>query len=205
MSGLAWTACHVGSTDFPEDSLARFTRTACAHQDRLYRVARALCRDADVAADLTQEALIRAFRAFDSFRSDQPVLPWLCRILRNVYLDSRKTGRARHEVAGRELPAERDDPYDNVPGSTPDPLGMLEKKTLRACLNEELERLEPEQRLILILCDVEEMSYQEAAEIAGIPIGTVRSRLARCRERLRARLRDRLQLSENSGLFVAGR
>jgi RNA polymerase sigma-70 factor (ECF subfamily) len=82
---------------------------------------------------------------------------------------------------------------------------MLERQTLRACLSEELEALEPDQRLILVLCDVEEMSYQEAAEIAGIPIGTVRSRLARCRERLRARLRARLQLSENSGLFVQGR
>jgi RNA polymerase sigma-70 factor (ECF subfamily) len=195
----------VNSTAPPEDLLSRFTRATSVHQNRLYRVARALCRDSDVAADLTQETLIHAFRAFDSFRPEQLVLPWLCRILRNVYLDSLKTGRARHEVAGRELPGEHDDPYHNVRGSTPDPLGMLERQTLRACLSEELEALEPDQRLILVLCDVEEMSYQEAAEIAGIPIGTVRSRLARCRERLRARLRARLQLSENSGLFVQGR
>ena len=173
--------------------VASFTRTTSPFHARLYRIAKALCRDADQAADLTQDALVRAFLAFDSFRPGAPVLPWLCRILRNAHLDSFKTGRARHEVAAHQLAGEVEDPYQDVACPSPSPLGQLEQKVLRACLQEEIEALEPGQRLILILCDVEEMSYQEAAEIADIPVGTVRSRLARSRERLRERLAARLE------------
>lgn len=178
----------------PADSLvARFTRTTAPYHARLYRIAKALCRDADQAADLTQETLVRAFCAFASFREGAPVLPWLCRILRNLHLDSFKTGRARHERSARELASEVDDPYEHVASSAPGPLAALEQKTLRGLLQEEIEALEPGQRLILIVCDVEELSYEEAAELAGIPIGTVRSRLARARERLRERLHSRLE------------
>jgi RNA polymerase sigma-70 factor (ECF subfamily) len=182
--------------------VSRFTRVTGPLHARLYRIARSLCRDDDQAADLTQETLIRAFCAFDSFRAGEPVLPWLCRILRNVHLDSFKTGRARHELSRRELPGTPDDPYQDVASSSPDALRLLERQSLRSFLNAEIEALEPGQRLILLLCDVEEMSYQEAAEIAGVPVGTVRSRLARARERLRERLCAKPELSEIRRLFA---
>jgi len=178
-----------------DNVVSSFTRATSPYHARLFRIAKALCRDGDRAADLTQEALVRAFLAFDTFRPDAPVLPWLCRILRNVHLDSFKTGRARHEVAAHQLAGDVEDPYQGVECASPSPLCHLEQKSLRACLQEEIDALEPGQRLILILCDVEELSYQEAAEVAGVPVGTVRSRLARSRERLRERLTVRLEPS----------
>jgi DNA-directed RNA polymerase specialized sigma24 family protein len=62
-----------------------------------------MCRDADQAHDLTQETLVRAFEAFDTFRPGAPILPWLRQILRHLFLDTFKTGRARHEIAEREM------------------------------------------------------------------------------------------------------
>lgn len=181
------------------DLVARFVQTTRPFHERLFRIALTLCRDRDQAADLTQEALIRAFRAFDRFREGEAVLPWLARILRNLHLDTFKTGRARHEVAAHQLSADRGDPLDFQPSRVPDPLAALERSRLSAFLTEELEALDPDHRLVVILCDIEEFSYQEAADVAGIPIGTVRSRLSRCREHLRQRLLRRMEEGNLTG------
>jgi RNA polymerase sigma factor (sigma-70 family) len=81
-----------------KEDISEFVKLTRPHHRQLYGIALSLCRDPDQAQDLTQEALIKAYQAFDRFRSDEPILPWLRRILRNVYLDTFKTGRARHEV-----------------------------------------------------------------------------------------------------------
>lgn len=175
-----------------DDEVSRFVALTEPFRERLYRIALSLCRDRDQAADLTQEALVRAFRALDRFRPGAPVLPWLARILRNVHLDSFKTGRAQHEIAEHQIARDDQGVYAERAASDPDPLASLERAELSAWLQEELEALDPAHRLVLILCDIEEMSYKEAAEIAGVPIGTVRSRLSRCREQLRNRLKQRM-------------
>jgi RNA polymerase sigma-70 factor (ECF subfamily) len=178
--------------DCTGDHVSRFVRLTSPYHDRLNRIALALCHDADQAADLTQEALIRAFRAFDRFVPGQPVLPWLARILRNVHLDSFKTGRARHELAAHQLPLDRQDPLESRKAPGPDPHVAMERSQLRAWLWQEVQALDPGHQLVIILCDIEEFSYQEAADVAGIPVGTVRSRLSRCREHLRRRLEERM-------------
>lgn len=178
-----------------EDQVSRFVELTAPFHERLFRIAMTLCHDRDQAADLTQETLVRAFRAFDRFRTGEPVLPWLARILRNLHLDLVKSGRARYEVAAHQLGGrseQLEDPFASVPATTPDPLTALERSQLAGWLAEELEALEPAHQLIVVLCDVEDLSYQEAAEVAGIPVGTVRSRLSRAREQLRERLRRRM-------------
>jgi RNA polymerase sigma-70 factor (ECF subfamily) len=178
-----------------EDQVSRFVEVTAPYHERLFRIAMTLCHDRDQAADLTQETLVRAFSAFDRFRVGEPVLPWLARILRNLHLDLVKSGRARYEVPARQLgerQERQEDPFANVAAKTPDPLTELERSQLAGWLAEELEALEPAHQLIVVLCDVEELSYQEAAEVAGIPVGTVRSRLSRAREQLRERLRRRM-------------
>jgi RNA polymerase sigma-70 factor (ECF subfamily) len=169
--------------------VSEFVRQTRPFHERLYRIALSLCRDRDQAADLTQEALVRAFRSFDSFRPGAPVLPWLARILRNVHLDSFKTGRAQHEVAEHQLDREGPGIDASVAHPAPDPLAALERAELGARLAREMETLDPGQRQTLILCDIEGFSYQEAAEAEGVPVGTIRSRLARGRAELRRRLR----------------
>ena len=161
------------------------------HHRQLYGVALALCRDPDQASDLTQEALIKAYKAFHRFRDGAPMLPWLRRILKNVYLDTLKTGRARHEVAERDLgkgglPEPR--------GSDPDALAKVEQKERASWLREELEGLSEEHQRVLELCVMQDMSFAEVAEIMEVPVGTVASRVARARDKLRSRLERRGKL-----------
>lgn len=170
--------------------VSEFVRLTEPHHKQLYGIAIALCRDPDKAADLVQEALIRAFEAFDRFRRDEPVLPWIRRILRNVYLDSFKTGRYRHEVPESELgPTHK--PAD-LAVSAPDPLAKLEQDQLFTWVREEMTCLDPTHQQVLELCVMQELSFVEAAEIAEIPVGTLASRLARARVQLRKRVLRRV-------------
>ena len=172
--------------------VSEYLRITRPFHERLHRIALSLCRDPDLAADLTQEALVRAFKSFDNFRTEAPVLPWLARILRNIHLDLLKSGRARYEIADHQTGHGKDQ-YEFAPGSMQDPLSCVEQSQLLGWLQEELAVLDKDHQLIIILCDMEGFTYQEAADVAGIPIGTVRSRLSRSREKLRLRLKERME------------
>lgn len=170
--------------------VSRFVELTRPYHDRLFRIAITICGDRDLAADLTQEALVRAFKAFDRFDEDRPVLPWLTRIVRNVHLDTFKTGRAKHEVrvnADREV-----QPFASVASSMPDPQQVAERREMQRLVSEELGKLDPAHQLVINLCELEGLSYQEAADAMEVPIGTVRSRLARARDALRQRMMRRL-------------
>ena len=175
------------------DRVARFMRVTGPHHARLLRLARALCGDADRAADLTQETLIRAFKAFHRFRPNAPALPWLRRIMKNLHLDMVKSGRARFEVAQHQQRDDREDPCDAAAADAPSPLLLAERAQLTQWACEALAELSDEQQQVLILCDMEALSCREAAELIGLPAGTVRSRLFRGREQLRRRVEARMQ------------
>jgi len=175
-----------------EEKVTRFVRLTAPHHAKLLRIARAICHDRDNAADLCQEALVRAFKAFDSFRPEAPVLPWLTRILRNIHLDRVKSGRARFEVAEHQLTPGAVDPIAAAPAMTPTPLALAERAQLATWARQELERLPHFQQQAVILCDMEGLSCREAGELMDVPAGTVRSRLFRAREQLRLRLEARL-------------
>lgn len=146
------------------------------------------------ARDLTQDAFIRVFRAWRSFQPGTSFLSWLYRIITNLYRDEL---RRRKGVFQQELPE------DNAPqeygGGRPlavDPIGTYVEGQLSEPLSVALSQLSPDQRQVVLLADIEELSYQEIAQIAGCSIGTVRSRLHRARNQLR-RLVLRAQHHEN--------
>lgn len=176
-----------------DNHVATFVRLTAPHQRELLGLARALCRDPDQAADLAQETLIHAFNAFDRFRPDAPVRPWLRRILRNLFLDSLKTGRARHEVRADGGLGEDDPSPPDVAVDPADPLAALERAELAGWLREEIQALDPDRRQVVELCVIHELSFQEIAELTGVPVGTVASRLARGRATLRERMLARAQ------------
>lgn len=167
-----------------------FERLTEPYHPRLFRLACSFCKSPDLASDLTQEALVKAFLAFDTFDNAQSIFPWLARILRNTYLDSLKTGRVRHEIAEHQLSSAANATVFSVADepSLSSPLAQLEKAELQLWIQDELQALDEPHRSVLILCDMEELSYDEAAEILEVPIGTIRSRLARARQQLRERL-----------------
>ena len=157
---------------------ARFEESVMPHLDAAYNLARWLSRSPADAEDIVQDAMLRAFRAFKDFRG-QNVRPWLLAIVRNCWRDKAADTRRRRHAA---LPEENDRP---LVFEGPDP----EAEALRSSEGRRLETIIsglPEAfREVLILREVEDLSYQEIAEATGAPIGTVMSRLARARAILR--------------------
>lgn len=144
------------------------------HRDRLWAVALRTTGDPDEAADSLQDALLKAHRSAASFRGDAQVTTWLHRIVVNACLDRMRRSRSRPTVP---LP-EHDSAHPIEPS---DPLGRRE---LAWEIDRALRTLPAEQRAALVLIDVEGYSVDEAAELLGIPTGTVKSRCARGRAKL---------------------
>lgn len=140
------------------------------HLPRLRRYARSLTRDASSADDLVQETLLRAIDKLGSFRVGTNLTAWLFTIMRNTHISSmRKSARVRLQ-----------DPSDihiSVPGNQMDNVAL--KSLSRA-----IDALPDSQREVVMLVGVEGLSYQDAAVIMNVPVGTVRSRLSRARDRL---------------------
>ncbi len=151
----------------------RFRDTMLPHMDAAYNFARYLARDADAAEDIVQDAFLRAFRAFESWRGEA-AKAWLLAIVRNAFVDWVKANR--RDVAGAESDAAIIDP------DTPESL-LLQARDA-AMLRTTVERLPEPFREALVLRELEELSYKEIALITAVPIGTVMSRIARARDML---------------------
>ena len=162
----------------------QFEAQALPHLDAAYNLARWLSRSPSDAEDIVQDAMLRAFRAFDGFRGGD-VKPWLLAIVRNCWRNaSADTRRRRHTT----LPEEHDEP---LPSDEPSPEATVATASEGRRLNEVMALLPNEFREVLILREMEDMSYREIADVTGVPIGTVMSRLARARALLKEKwLRD---------------
>ena len=169
------------------DRTRRFEAAALPHLDTAYNLARWLLRDEHSAQDVVQEAYLRAFRFFDGFRGGD-ARPWLMSIVRNTcFTWLRDHGRGPELV---EFDEERgSDAYEpTISRADDNPESLLMRKLESGQVNAAIEELPPVFREALILRELEEMSYEEIAQIAGVPIGTVMSRLSRARRMLRAAL-----------------
>ncbi|WP_144143557.1 sigma-70 family RNA polymerase sigma factor [Paraburkholderia sp. BCC1884] len=153
-----------------------FETEVIAWLPQLRRYARALTGDRAWADDLVQDTAERALARWAAFRPNSNLRAWLLTILRNIYIDQL---RGRREIAVDESSA----PWRNLEA----PQGEVDGLVLRD-LQRALYRLPLEQREVLLLVCVEELSYQEASRALGVPIGTVMSRLSRAREQLRVLL-----------------
>ena len=169
------------------DKTRRFEAAALPHLDAAYNLARWLLRDEQSARDVVQEACLRAFRYFDGFRGGD-ARPWLLGIVRNTcFTWLQASGR---EADHLEFDEERDSgqtlPGFGGAGGTPE--SLLLEKLEAGRINGAIGKLPPVFREVLILREMEDMSYEEIAQVAGIPVGTVMSRLARARGLLRTAL-----------------
>jgi RNA polymerase sigma-70 factor, ECF subfamily len=161
-----------------------FERLALPLLDALYNFARWLSHDPSEAEDLVQETFAKALRGFTSFERGTDFRAWMFRILRNTFLTSRTGLQAKLTV-----PIEPDDEESaGVTRETPESLALA--SATREALQTALEDLPVVYREVILLCDVEEMKYQEIADVLSVPIGTVMSRVARGRKLLRQALAD---------------
>ena len=160
----------------------RFEQAVLAHEDAAYNLARWLTGNAHDAEDVAQEAVLRAFQSFDGFRGTDG-RAWLLAIVRNTAYTWLRRNRP-HELA----PLDEELHAAACGTLNPETILMLDADT--QLIRQALEDLPVEFREVMVLREMEGLSYKEIAEIAAIPIGTVMSRLARGRRRLQASLTD---------------
>ncbi len=169
-----------------QDKLTRFEQCMIPHMDAAYNLALWLTRNPEQAEDVVQDAYLRAFKFFDGFRGGNS-RSWLLRIVRSAFYDSIRRERHEPAVATQETEAER------LPDPWPHPDAALLQKADEELVRRAIEALPLEYREIILMRELENFSYREIAEIASLPLGTVMSRLARARERLRKYLADELE------------
>lgn len=146
------------------------------------------------AEDLAQEVFVTVFKSIDGFRGDSKLSTWIYRVATNHCRNRHKylTRRRQHstqtfdETAERAVAAGQRD--HGLHAVVPGPEAMLEGRRMEAALQQAVERLDEEQRLLVVLRDVEGLSYQEMATICGLAVGTVKSRLHRARMALKDRI-----------------
>ena len=178
-----------------EDDSALFEQLVRKHQERLYRVAYRMTGEYEEANDLLQDAIIEAYRAFQHFQKGTYFDKWLYRIMSRTFIDRKRSmkrtktlsldepimGDANGSGGAYNLERQMADPVS-------DPAHRLDRMTLDHRVQEGLEKLTPDYRMVIILSDIEDLSYEEVAAILECPIGTVRSRLHRARAQMRQHL-----------------
>jgi len=167
-----------------DEKRARFEAEILPHLDAAYRFARWLSYAPGDADDVVQDAVLRAFRGFDSLRGSD-VKSWLLAIVKNCHLTALKQQQRRAHVP---LPEENDarDSYA-MTAATPDPENESILRDEQRTLDRLIAALPEEHRTVLMLREIEEMDYRQIAQVTNVPIGTVMSRLARSRAALKAR------------------
>ncbi|WP_067475488.1 RNA polymerase sigma factor SigE [Dietzia timorensis] len=160
--------------------LPSWNRIVADHGDRVYRLAFRLTGNAQDAEDLTQDAFIRVFKSLDRYKPGT-FEGWMHRIVTNLFLDQvRRKARIRMDALPEDqerLPSGHSGPEQVVVGETFDPV-----------LQRALDNLPPDYRAAVVLCDIEDLTYEQVGRILGIKMGTVRSRIHRGRAALRAEL-----------------
>ena len=169
------------SSSFEDDQrLARFEELAMPLFDSLFNFANWLVHNKSNAEDLVQETYLKALRSFASFQPGTNFRAWIFRILKNTFLSSCSTLGRR-----RTVEIESEDEIPMPPATSPTPESQLIERSQEDAVRRAIEQLPVTFREVLLLCDVEDVSYREISEILSIPIGTVMSRLARARKAVR--------------------
>jgi RNA polymerase sigma-70 factor, ECF subfamily len=167
-----------------QDRARRFRDAALPHLDDVYGLARYLMRNSADAEDAVQECYLRALRHFDSYRGPA-MKPWLLAILKNVcYAEFARRGKQETPADLTDDESASEDPMWQEAQSSPEAIVLRQQDD--ATVRRLVEALPGPFREAIVLREINNLSYQEIAEVAGVPVGTVMSRLARARAMLRA-------------------
>jgi RNA polymerase sigma-70 factor (ECF subfamily) len=170
----------------------QFAAEALTHLDSLYGAAMRLTRSEADADDLVQDAFLKAYRFYDRFEPGTNMKAWLLRILTNTFINKyRRTHRERRVFESDDAEPVGDGVMSRAAmRALHDPDGDALRSLVSREIQRAMDELSEEHRLMILLADVEELSYKEIADIVGCPIGTVMSRLHRARKHLQTKLID---------------
>ena len=161
-----------------------FEELVTQYEKPVYNLALRMTDNAEDAADMAQEAFIKAYNSLSSFRGDSKFSVWLYRIVSNVCLDFLRRQSRRSALSLSVEDDEGEDVQLDVPDESMSPEAQLERKLTRESVREGLKQLPEDYRQILLLRELQGLSYDEIAETLGIGVGTVKSRIFRAREKL---------------------
>ena len=165
------------------DSMA-FGELMQAHQDKIYTLCYRMTGNAEDAADLTQEVFLSAWRSLSRFQEQSSFGTWIYRMATNASIDFLRREK-RRQVLSMTMEEDSEERQAQVPDERYSPHRLLEQKEVRQAVADALAALSPEHRQVLVLREMEGLSYQEIGQLLGLEEGTVKSRIARARLALR--------------------
>lgn len=171
-----------------QGDVAAFNRLVLIYQDMAYSVAFRILGEPDAAADATQEAFIAAYRKLHQFKGEH-FKPWLLRIVTNACYDELRHQRRRPTLSLEDFHETQSAAEPALHSHAENPEQYVQRDELNAAIQDCLNALPDDQRVVAVLSDIEGYAYQDIATITGWPVGTVKSRLSRARGRLRDCLR----------------
>ena len=173
----------------PEEEALRqaFEELVARHHGQLFRAAYRMTGSAEDAQDLVQDALIESLRDFHKFQQGTRFDRWVMRIMTHTYIDSQRKRRVS-SIWSLDSPPEGIDTEYLLADGAGDPQQVIDEHGLEEPVQKALDSLSSEHRAVVVLSDIEGMSYEDIARVLGVPVGTVRSRLHRARERMRQML-----------------
>lgn len=169
-------ACREGNT-------AAYGELVSRHQDRLFNSVVRLVENAEDARDVVQEAFLHAYQSLHSFKGDSLFFTWLYRIAVNTAISMKRKQRPVLRIQSTGEGGNGIDPLD--PSASNRPGHALEMAEEERQVHDALAKLSPEHRAVLVMKDMDGMKYEDMAEILGVPVGTIRSRLHRARLEIR--------------------
>jgi len=190
------------SSSNSQDAKASFEAAVEKYHARIFQLVYRYLGNYDEADDVTQETFIRAYRAWDNFRGDAQVYTWLYRIALNLCHNQNKKLTRRHQAEGSSLDAplnnsEDDSQTIDVPDTSAVPWNTLERKELNQRLFDAVQGLPENYRVVIVLRDIEGLSYDEIARITSCSLEAIKSRLFRARNMLRTRLSSYVGLGKD--------
>lgn len=179
---------------FQAGNKAAFDRLVHRHKDRIFSLCYWFLQDYEEANDSSQDAFIKAFKSLKKFRFQSAFSTWLYRIAVNTCKNRLKSSayRQKERTVSLSNPGEdeKGSPLIEIKDKSPSPIQELEKKERLMLIQKGIASLPSKQRALLVLCDIQGLSYQEISHITGLSLGTVKSGLSRARLRLQEKVRS---------------
>jgi len=173
-------------TEFKSGNSAAFSELVCKYQDRIFNLCRHMLADPDEAEDAAQDTFVKAFQGLKGFTLTSTFYTWLYRIAVNTCLDYQR----KFSLRSIFFPPGKDEHLNIVPSAGPSPEAVCSDRQSLHALKDALNQLSKKLRTVIVLKELEGLSYEEIAEVLDVSVGTVKSRIFRAREELKKDLKN---------------